>query len=381
MNTPATILSRRAGGFTLIEMVTSCIVLSMLMLSLGYGLKLVLVSTGNGALQSAQTLEAADVVERVADDLNVAMNFTEKTATAVTFTVPDREGGDADTDPDKISYQWWPTDGTVTIPGTTTTTTTTTSDGGLLGTGLLSGTTTTTTTTTTPDTIISVPAHSFTRRLNDGAPALIARDVRQLDLRYLYRTMPAPPAAERLLFSYEGGTSTTGINLKNAVGVQFLPSTVMPGVTSFRITRVQLHLRVNSLESAYGSAVEAALHLVNAGVFSDPPAELISHQVPEVALNRSLSTSQWVDFTFPNAPTWSTSGTQRYGISLRIASDTPGDVGLLNDAATVSHALFAGSPAKAGTAYATTSDHKSGSAWTLNSSHSLRYRVYGVATP
>ena len=105
---------RRPGGFTLMEMVTSCLVISLIMVSLGYALKLALVSTGSGAAQAAATLDAGDVVGRVTDDLNEAINFTEKTSNSVTFTVPDRDG---DKNDEKIRYVWWPTNGTYTIPG------------------------------------------------------------------------------------------------------------------------------------------------------------------------------------------------------------------------------------------------------------------------
>ena len=106
---------RRSRGFTLMEMVTSCLVISLLMVTLGYALKLALVSTGNGATQAAATLDAGDVVGRITDDLNEAINFTEKTSSAVTFTVPDRDG---DGNVEKIRYVWWPTAGTYTILGT-----------------------------------------------------------------------------------------------------------------------------------------------------------------------------------------------------------------------------------------------------------------------
>ena len=66
---------RRSRGFTLMEMVTSCLVISLIMVSLGYALKLALVSTGNGAAQAAATLDAGDVVGRITDDLNEAINF------------------------------------------------------------------------------------------------------------------------------------------------------------------------------------------------------------------------------------------------------------------------------------------------------------------
>src|SRR5215218_8041236 len=104
----------RAGrrAFTLIEMVTSCAILGLLMVALGYGLKLALVSTGNGATQAASTLEATAVIERVTDDMNEALNFTEKTSESVTFTVPHRGpttaptgGGSAETT-DEIRYKW-----------------------------------------------------------------------------------------------------------------------------------------------------------------------------------------------------------------------------------------------------------------------------------
>src|SRR3954471_17350270 len=110
-------VSRVARAFTLMEMVTSCIILSLLMLAIGYGLKLALVSTGNGALQSTASLEGGDIVERITDDMNEAIDFPEQTANSVTFHVPDRDGDAAKT-PEKIRYKWWPVTDTYTIAGT-----------------------------------------------------------------------------------------------------------------------------------------------------------------------------------------------------------------------------------------------------------------------
>src|SRR5688500_8132724 len=141
---------RHRRAFTLIEMVTSCAILSLLMLALGYGLKLTLVSTGTGAQQATASLEATDIVSRVTEDMNEALSFSEKGTQSVRFTVPRRGDGAG---VDEIRYKYFPVDGTETGSG---------GGGGLLG-GLLGGVL-----GASGDVTYNVPARTLTRQVNNG---------------------------------------------------------------------------------------------------------------------------------------------------------------------------------------------------------------------
>src|SRR5687768_15328471 len=101
--------AKSRAGHTLIEMALSCAVVAVLMLAIGSALHLTLVTTGDVTQAAALNRETAGVADQVGSDLNLAMNFTERTETAVTFTVPDRQTrGDADRGPDSVRYAWWP---------------------------------------------------------------------------------------------------------------------------------------------------------------------------------------------------------------------------------------------------------------------------------
>jgi hypothetical protein len=371
----------------LIEMVTSCLVISLLMVTLGYALKLALVSTGNGATQTAATLDAGDVVGRVTDDLNEAINFTEKTSNAVTFTVPDRDG---DGNVEKIRYVWWPTTGTYTIPGTGS------SGGsgggssggdGLLG-GLVDLLGGLTGTTSNNDTVVSVPAYTLTRQLNDGTVAVLNKDVRQFALSYLYRSMsPADSSStnsgERLLFSYDAAAGLTvtykdfPINDKRMMACIFTPSTVLPvGTTSFSITRISVQLQLDGLP--YEGVVKCSLRPMNGSYpHSTSLYERSATQVLEVSLNDEYL---WVDFPFVACNNLSAAVGQKYsfvveGVNGGTSTIYSADVGY------AAPTLGLGIPAGTQWAQTLTGGTTGSPPWTTSTSQSLRYRVYGTTTP
>jgi type II secretory pathway pseudopilin PulG len=90
-------------GFTLVELVSSIGVASLLM----GGLASVMYCAGrtldHDDDKSIQTKQANDAFDDMAADLAHATGFTERTAHAVTFTVPDRSGDEV---PETIRYSW-----------------------------------------------------------------------------------------------------------------------------------------------------------------------------------------------------------------------------------------------------------------------------------
>jgi hypothetical protein len=380
----------RSHAFTLMEMVTSCIVISLLMMSLGYALKLALVSTGNGAAQAVATLDAGDVVGRITDDLNEAINFTEKTATSVTFTVPDRDG---DGNVEKLRYVWWPTAGTYTIPGSgggSGSGGSSSGGGGLLGgllggvLGLLGGTTT----ASNGDTVVSVPAYTLTRQRNDGEVAVLGKDVRQFALNYLYRSMSPPSSAasgttEKLLWSYDAPAGLTvtykdfQLNDRRLMGCIFTPYTLLPvGTSSFSITRISVQLQLDV--SPYEGVVKCSVRPM-AGSYPSTSSvvERSATQVLEVSLNDSYL---WVDFPFIACKGLSAAVGQKYAF---VVEGINGGSTTIYSAQVGYAAPLLGVGIPSGTTWAQTlSGGVSGSPpWTTNASHSLRYRVYGTTTP
>ena len=348
--------STRIAAFTMVEMVTSCMILSMIMLALGYGLRLALISTGNGATQSFQSLEGSELVERATDDLNEAMNFTEKTSTAVTFTVPDRTG---DNQPETIRYAWWPTAGTVVIPGTAESG----SGGGLLG-GLL------TVITGTNDATYNVPQYTLTKQINGGPPAVMGRDVRNFSFDYLYRTMTptaATSTSDRLLWQHDpivgvGISKDFPLDFNKWIGETFVPQ--LPGTTtSWSITRIALYVRADATCDAVTRVSVRTASATNTPTTTILDSALLS----EVSLN---DTYGWAEVSFTNLN--NLSPTTKYSIVIEGMTGTGTIWGTANW-------LQTSLPASSTWVVQTT--NRGGSWLGTSNLNSLRYRIYGTTNP
>lgn len=101
------IQTRPRPGYSLIELVVSMGSATMLLVGLA---STIFISSraldGNSALK--KRTDASAVLGDVVSDMSHAIRFSERTANAVTFTVPDRDG---DTRPDTIRYAWSGTPG------------------------------------------------------------------------------------------------------------------------------------------------------------------------------------------------------------------------------------------------------------------------------
>ncbi len=90
-------------AFTLIELAISLAASTLLVAGLASSLYISSQALNENANSSQQTRTAAVVLHDLATDLNEAIAFSERTATALTFTVPDRNG---DNLPETIRYAW-----------------------------------------------------------------------------------------------------------------------------------------------------------------------------------------------------------------------------------------------------------------------------------
>jgi prepilin-type N-terminal cleavage/methylation domain-containing protein len=100
MHNPAIL---RRAGFTLIEMVVSLSVISIIFLAMGSVMVLASKAHPSSASAAAQTFGAADVLQQMASELEVATSVTGTADKRITFTVPDRDGNGRD---ETISYGW-----------------------------------------------------------------------------------------------------------------------------------------------------------------------------------------------------------------------------------------------------------------------------------
>ena len=131
------------AGFTLIELLVSIAIMAVLVTGIASAIVLA-TRAAEGAGQPAALADAAQVIDQMTTELAVAISFSERTNTAVTFTVPDRDGDEA---PETIRYAW-------------------------------SG----------------VPGEPLTRAYKGGGAMAVARNVHQFNLTYLLKTLT--PAAE-----------------------------------------------------------------------------------------------------------------------------------------------------------------------------------------
>lgn len=94
---------REATGFTLIEVVLSVTILSILMGAMMSAILISRQAIDDGDSLISRTVAGREAVDEITSDLQLALTITESTATAVTFTVPDRTGDDA---AETIRYAW-----------------------------------------------------------------------------------------------------------------------------------------------------------------------------------------------------------------------------------------------------------------------------------
>ena len=105
MHHPARPIPRNARAFTLIEAMMSTLIIATIMAALT---SVILLSTRCLGSRGEDVSKASDVIDEITTDLNLAESFSERTATAVTFTVPDRNN---DAQVETIRYSWSGTPG------------------------------------------------------------------------------------------------------------------------------------------------------------------------------------------------------------------------------------------------------------------------------
>jgi hypothetical protein len=190
---------QRAGAFTLVELLTSLLVISVIVFGMTSAVMLT-VRSAPAADDVAMSVSATHTeLKRLADDLVAAVYITEQDADAITFTLPDRDG---DKLPEVIRYSW----------------------GGTAGDPLV-------------------------RRYN-GVDTVVLDGVQQFDLAYaLGSTVEQIPGvliqgSEIELDSFDTGSADTyvEINASNSVGQLFEPN-LPPDAVDWSVTRVFIEAR------------------------------------------------------------------------------------------------------------------------------------------
>jgi len=188
-------------GFTLIEMVVATAVLSVIMLGVGSAMIIAGRAMPDAANPAAAAITAGRTLEQIATELQYAVAVIENSATAIEFTVADRNNDDV---PETIRYAW-------------------------------SGT----------------PGDPLTRQYNAGALVETVGNVELLDLAYDLETSSteipqANESAETTLADYSSTQDLHDYPIKDTewYAQYFLP-TLPPDTTSWKVTRVVIYAKVD----------------------------------------------------------------------------------------------------------------------------------------
>lgn len=191
----------RPPGFTLIELTISLAIMAIIATALGSTIVLASRALDQDAGPAAAAVAARRATDRLLADLAAATGFSERTATSVTFTVPDRDGDGA---PETIRYAWSGSSG-----------------------------------------------DALTRQYNGAAAETFADGVQRLNFTYLLRTVDPPPpkeveSAEMRLVAHEdapGGSFREQVVLeKTGCGAYFKP--VLPvNAVRWKVTKIEFVAR------------------------------------------------------------------------------------------------------------------------------------------
>lgn len=102
------VYNKNRSGHTLIELVVATASAALLLGGLASTIYISSRALDGAGSAPLQTLTAAETMDDAMADLQYALSFSERTANAVTFQVPDRDGNDT---PETIRYSWSGTPG------------------------------------------------------------------------------------------------------------------------------------------------------------------------------------------------------------------------------------------------------------------------------
>ncbi len=227
-------------GYTLIEMVVSLGISTVLIGGLSSAVMIATKSLGTPASSSTAVVDAGEAADLLVADIGTALAFTERTASAVTFTVPDRNG---DLQPETIRYAW---------AGT--------------GTGL-------------------------TRQYNGTASsaAVLTDALQDFNMQYLTRTM-LPPVRESVpqnLVYYNNSNVDLNISQSRWPAQYFAPS-LPSNATAWSITKIRLYLK------KYGSSQTLSIRVNAANASGKPTGTPLATAAVNTTSISSLN-FQWVD--------------------------------------------------------------------------------------
>lgn len=308
-------------GMTLVELVMSVAILSILAGAAGSAIVIATRAAQLGAGDASEWPDTTEAADRIGANLEVAIGFTERTDTAVTFTVPDRDGDGA---PETLRYAW----------------------SGIAGDPLV-------------------------YQYNGGLPATIAQDVHYFDLSYLLRTVAGSPSGSQeqeseemtLIFHDDtgGGQFGDGKVTTSKTVAQYFHPTLPTNATSWKITRVKFRAKKKKEQEAALLNIQIA----RSDVAQKPTSVVLETvEVPDSAIGTSYD---WQEGSFSLVSGLDPSA--GYCLVITGLEDTDGSVQFERN----------GSPMTPNTHWLTSGD--GGATWTNPVDTSdMRFYVYGTVT-
>lgn len=241
----------RKSAYTLVELVMALAVFTVLLGGVSASLFIAAQSVPGPEDTTFALVDGSRAADRLADELKSALWLLEHTATAITFTVPDRSG---DHVPERIRYAW-------------------------------SGT----------------PGDPLTRSYNGATAVELMESVQSFDLDYEIaaetETYPGPlvESAETLLAARENATSSASFTLTstNWIG-QYFTATLPADASAWKVTRAQV--RAHDERSADG---ETAVQLRLPASGNLPSSTVLSSAVMKE--NDLDSSYKWFELSFSDA--------------------------------------------------------------------------------
>lgn len=243
-------------GFSLLEMVVSLGATSLLVAGVASTVYIASRGTRSEDSPTARVVEAAMSVDEFAAELQYATGFSERSATAVEFTVADRTG---DGQPETIRYAWTGTAG-----------------------------------------------DPITRSVNGGTPVDAVPAAEQLLLSYNVQTVSETSTEEGtsgesdevLLAHFNGWSGVTATELEHALSTtswlsEYFPVNWPVGAPEVRVTRVRLKLR----KSTDGAQMSVGIYPAVAGSGPLPEDTPIGSLIIQSS-NTLPSSFGWMEFTF-----------------------------------------------------------------------------------
>lgn len=237
---------RRPRAITLIEMTTSLVILSVLLVTTGSAIVLASRAMPDRQSGAIRLLSTSAAFEQLATDLTYATAVSELGATAIEFTVPDRTGDGA---PDVLRYAW-----------------------------------------------DARPGSPLTRRVNGGAAAAVLEDAHEFAVVYTRRreTLPATytESAEAMLFSQEAETNLVDLEVTST---NWVGQTIRPvfdaGAAWWRVTRVRIQARKRSSDDG-----ETRVQVRGADLLGNPTT--VVHDQAALLESSLISNYRWRELRF-----------------------------------------------------------------------------------